>query len=895
MIQYLTVWGSNSNQELNIPERLGAPIGLNSNLVSGYRDISKFYLGNRHGVASKPSSQNYFKPLYSGIYITGYEKIIIPINTSWGDNTFFQREINRTIGNLNFYYDKFDLGIDTTYAIDVQLGLIHGFGADLILSDISRLTGQIVNWTFADLNSSGIPAGNLALYPRGFLDVKAGDRYVLALNSGKKITGWGNSGHPVISGQRYTGINAYGNIREISAGESHALVLFENGFISGWGDNSFSQLGIPENILSSGVKISTKLNYNLAMGLKAPSFTNITGNNLNRTAFNITGIGWSDFDKTVTGLEFQFSSDRSNWNSFVFPTGLNARNFLSFTGNNFPTGNINYYVRLTEYYNSLDEQLGWRNINFSGPINVRFRSVNMSYDGRNQTILMVSGNNRTYPYRSTDFGLVWQPITGISQIPFLNDHIKTTVKLSRFGNLQLIAGPRTAAGSGPYQVLLSRNSGINWTGLSGNGGFGNFSVNAINHINASEDFRVIAVARQDSFLIISHNTGTGWFQASGTTGAGSRNWEQIAMSENGGYMLASQVNNFQNNQVLFRSDNSGLSWTSTSGILSGGFAPVEMSKNGQIQIVGSANDGPLFISYDAGLTWRGTTVFQNRVPNASWRNIAMSRNGNYIIATNSNDKIFYSDNSGVYWSEIILTGRSVGPVAISSGGRYITAINAPSTSFINTVAVNGNFGLSGFGNSFFIKNTGSSSIFNPSGNTFNVWTDYRVIGWGGGDSLVATIPDKLKNERIIDIAAGYNNNLILTEKPIAENELKANIDLSRFLDSNVLVTGAGLTGFNRTYLLDGEANGRPLYRYYDEIFSFSRPTDILIFWNNVSWGLYSGLNNLIYFSENDVDYPWLGTWATNNIDYIPVPNILEVPLYVKPVPAPCVGFYFDTN
>jgi photosystem II stability/assembly factor-like uncharacterized protein len=877
MIQYLTVWGSNSNGELNIPERLGQPVGLNSNLVSGYRDISKFYLGARHGIASKPSSQNYFKPLYSGNVITGYEQIIVPINNTWGDNTFFQLLINRTIGNLTFYYDKFDLGNDTTYAIDAQLGLIHGFGFDLMFSDIFNATGQIVNWTSADFDSNGIPPGNLALYPRGFKDVKAGDGYVLALNSGNKITGWGNSGHPVISGQKYSAINTLGNIKEIAAGRSHALVLFNNGSISGWGDNSLGQLNFNNPMLKSGVKISTKLDYNLALGFKAPLITRITGNTNMR--FDVRGLGSFDPNRQITGLKFQFSLNRKDWESYVFPTGLNSMEFFSFTGGNLPTGDNNYYVRLVESYDTFCENTGWQQQTVSSS-NIGFRGLDMSFNGQYQTFVGASGG-QSYPFISSDYGKSWTQITGTGSRPGFWSDYAPAVKLSKSGNLQLIAGPRSASFSGPYRVFLSYDFGNNWTVVPGSDG------NALSYMDASDDFKVIAIPKlSGNFISISHNSGATWFHASG---AGSRdNWRNISVSDDGKYILAG-VN--ESNQALFKSANSGVSWTSTSGVLMDGFTPVKVSKNGQIQLAGATSNGLLHISRDYGSTWE---IAINDVE--QWLSIDISDDNKYLLATTNSQRFYRSENSGVSWDEINLSPfygvqPPVGIVAISSDGRYQSMVHK----FISAgifVYTNCNFGLNPVSGT--IENTGSASIYNPNKNIFDLWTDYRVFGWGGGNPNMAVIPERLKNERIIDIAAGYENNIILTENPIAEDEVKIiGTDTSNFLDSDVLVSGAGLVGINRAFFLDGESNDRPLYRLYTGV--PARSTNVVIFWNNTSWGLYSGLNNLIYYSLNNVEYPWLGEWEGDDYDYYPVPSILELPSFIEELPSPCTGFIFDIS
>jgi len=1414
MSQFLTVWGDNSNRQLEIPNRLGVPVGLNLNLVSGNSNTINFALGLRHGLVSSSGNVIYTKRLTNqNDVVTGYQQIPVPVISPWGDNSFSQLDIQRG----NFFYEKYDLGIDTTYIIDLQLGLIHGYGYDLLFSEVSNATGEIVNWADADFFNNGFTRQNLLLYPRGFKDVKAGDGYVLALDKNNKITGWGNSSNPVISGKQYEGLNPFDDIKQIAAGKTHSLVLFDNGLISGWGDNSLGQLNFNDKYFFSGAKISTKVNYNLAMGLKSPvilsiknsdvldgvglnslksiytstepfdselalleiqelldniynlsglgligpltgsgvleeseaidsisglstlsgdiltgSYTgfldltsdnlyaitlasglfipyneyNLSGEKINNNSFfgkkissnydgsiilsqssinnisgkiniftgsknnwslkqvlsgdrstfgfslsnnhdasiiavgsysgasfnntglglvyiytgnmtgnwrlkqilsgdnslktnldyfgwsvavnsggnticvggwgnsgnivnngalwiytgnsnnewrlkqklsgdaalNLTGqdyFGWSvatnndasviavggtkdinglgvngavwlytgsqstfwdlktkvvpksgisnypftginfgdnialsangnilavnapndgsgylffstgsvwlytgnnqsgwsqkqyinykniifenessffansislngngnmlsvgnsvtnlsnedniknlgtiftgnnsvewreaetlftersstginkfkiethivkktnytsgstvlfsdpenkdsnslysngvvyvlnDLNNfyqvnnlglsdwtikyfgtgnNISGIEVKSSLDRNNWSSTLFPTTNLILEDNVLLLNNFPTGDDNYYVKIVEYYDTSCENTGWKQQTVSST-DIGFRGLDMSFDGQYQTFVGVSGG-QSYPFISSDYGKSWAQITGTASRPGFWNGYAPAVKLSKSGNLQLIAGPRTAS-SGPSRVFLSYDFGNNWTVVPGSHG------DPLSYMDASDDFKVIAIPKlSGNFISISHNSGATWFHA---TGAGSRNnWSHISTSDDGKYILAA-VN--ESNQALFKSATSGVSWTSTSGVLSGGFIPVKVSKNGQIQLAGATSDGRLHISRDYGSTWQ---IAINDVE--QWLSIDISDDNKYLLATTNNQRFYRSENSGVSWGEIDLSPfygvqPPVGTVAISSDGRYQSVVHK-SISAGRFVYTNCNFGLNPVSGT--IQNTGSTSIYNSNKNIFDRWTDYRVFGWGGGDPSIAVIPESLKNERIIDIVAGYENNLVLTENPIAIEELRVSSLVGEFLSSRLLVTGAAENEssykgdlFNQIYTLDSVINEKPSYRYFSGNSVPPVSTSLTIFWNDIYWGIYSGFN-LIYYNPDDVLYPWLSqNWLVaeefiNNFEYLPAPtSVFEISnTGVSIIIPPCTGFIFDTD
>jgi len=332
MNKYLVTWGSNSNKQLYNPGVVS--LMQIANISSGGRNIESVSIGYQHSLAQSSADSNGFK------YLVG-----------WGKNTFGEIEINS-----EYSYKNYDAGINTTYAVDNN-GRLHGYGYDLIFSDVSLYTGIILNWPFINSNSIFFPENGglpqlLSRYPNIFDSVSAGSGYVIALTIDGKITGWGNSGNPVISGNRYTNINSLDFVTGVSAGHTHALALLKNGIITGWGDNSYNQLNFDTGRMS-GVKVSTRGNENLFMGLYYPLITNISTG-----VYNVNHTGWLiNYKKTknITGLIIQRSLDGISWVSDK-KTGFN--NFNLITGSGYQLNNNDYYVRLIGLNSNLTENTG---------------------------------------------------------------------------------------------------------------------------------------------------------------------------------------------------------------------------------------------------------------------------------------------------------------------------------------------------------------------------------------------------------------------------------------------------------------------------------------------------------------------------------------------------------
>lgn len=97
--------------------------------------------------------------------------------------------------------------------------------------------------------------------------------------------------------------------------------------------------------------------------------------------------------------------------------------------------------------------------------------------------------------------------------------------------------------------------------------------------------------------------------------------------------------------------------------------------------------------------------------------------------------------------------------------------------------------------------------------------------------------------------------------------------------SNVLVSGAGTSAVNGTYLVDGTFNGKTRYTLVGGVTGANS-----IAWYGTTWQIVSTTGQ--YTSFNDVAYPWLVTsWLTSGGSN-PVPTVTEISQ-----PSPLSNYY----
>jgi len=120
-------------------------------------------------------------------------------------------------------------------------------------------------------------------------------------------------------------------------------------------------------------------------------------------------------------------------------------------------------------------------------------------------------------------------------------------------------------------------------------------------------------------------------------------WYTIASSADGRKLVAAAYGG-----SLWRSTDSGLSWTALSGAPVGGWNSVASSSDGTtLAAVIFMNN--IWLSTNSGTTWTGQTG--GAPADASWQAIASSSDGTNLVAVANGGNIWLSTNSGTTWTQ----------------------------------------------------------------------------------------------------------------------------------------------------------------------------------------------------------------------------------------------------
>jgi hypothetical protein len=190
---------------------------------------------------------------------------------------------------------------------------------------------------------------------------------------------------------------------------------------------------------------------------------------------------------------------------------------------------------------------------------------------------------------------------------------------------------------------------------------------SINKNFNSDTFQYVAT---DGVIMNSSNSGISW-----SINLPFNNYISVAMNENGQYRSAlvssciweSMDANFSTlcpitGLKIVNSNDYGNTWlVSDFSQLSGVWSKILMNDVGNMRVVISENTSDLLISYNSGVTWTNS----NTLAAIGFRNIAMNKDGKYLIALGKNNlniqngsRIYFSNNSGQTW----ITGFQYKPI-----------------------------------------------------------------------------------------------------------------------------------------------------------------------------------------------------------------------------------------
>lgn len=178
----------------------------------------------------------------------------------------------------------------------------------------------------------------------------------------------------------------------------------------------------------------------------------------------------------------------------------------------------------------------------------------------------------------------------------------------------------------------------------------------------SADGMKIAAAPDGGYVQTSSDGGQTWQER---TGSGSRAWRKIVSSDSGNKLAA------MTNGSIYVSTDSGATWTTNSPVRSV-WSSLDISGDGSNILAGDSVSvsGGLWRSSDDGATW--TQTYNNT---RNWMGMAISQDGMTAIASSSAYRLAKTTDGGASWTLItsvgLLTWRDV---AISNSGTTIYAV-----------------------------------------------------------------------------------------------------------------------------------------------------------------------------------------------------------------------------
>lgn len=215
-------------------------------------------------------------------------------------------------------------------------------------------------------------------------------------------------------------------------------------------------------------------------------------------------------------------------------------------------------------------------------------------------------------------------------------------------------------------------------------------------------------------IYISHDAGVNWSRRDIA-----RDWRGCAMNGDGTIQFAVSIGD---NGGVFRSTDSGLTWTATS-LGTGNWYGIAVSYDGTKVMAIAPNAAGAYLSTDGGTTWvnkPGVQIFSGFVPTL----LRASDDFSVLMAIDtSNKRIIRSTNMGTSWSFVGPSTYNVVSCAMSADGTTI---------YVGTA---GTAGQNGVGNTRALKSTDGGSTWSELTNSPSVvWYD---ISCSRDGSLVA--------------------------------------------------------------------------------------------------------------------------------------------------------------
>jgi hypothetical protein len=352
-------------------------------------------------------------------------------------------------------------------------------------------------------------------------------------------------------------------------------------------------------------------------------------------------------------------------------------------------------------------------------------SVASSSDGKNLVAVIYNTSGTSGIYTSNNYGATWAktsaPAASWKSVVLISDVINGTKIVAVSNTVNGSTGIFTSSDSGvtwtnqpsansaqwrgivsssdgKKQFLISErsiyktnDSGVTWTKTSA-------PIANWNKVSSSSDGTKLVAGINNttqginSGIYTSSDSGVTWTKSTDTKAAPAATWRGLASSSDGTKLVAViSDTNTTNSTGIWRSDDSGATWTKSEGTNAAPAANwynVASSSDGKnlVAVIYNTNTSypnGIWRSNDSGVTWRKSEG-TNAAPAANWRSVASSEDGTKLVAvisdtnTTNSTGIWRSDDSGATWTKS--EGTNAAPaanwrsVASSYDGKYLVAV-----------------------------------------------------------------------------------------------------------------------------------------------------------------------------------------------------------------------------
>ena len=242
-------------------------------------------------------------------------------------------------------------------------------------------------------------------------------------------------------------------------------------------------------------------------------------------------------------------------------------------------------------------------------------------------------------YLSSNYGV------SFTQISYFGTNLFNSAALSSNGQFQMVLG----GSGGTSYVWVSINYGVNWNIVASDiyGGYISCAIDS-----SGGTFLVGGGAGGSAYIIRSTNQGANWTYVLSGSNYG-LSTSDININATNGWAIAAWIGTNPSEGYLWKSSNSGASWSQiTSGSAQNAWT---------VSILNTTVSGLAlydlyspYTSYIQSVTGPGP-IFMNTVgnllasPSLTWRDLANSDNGTYILAGTLNSGLYLSTDGGSTW------------------------------------------------------------------------------------------------------------------------------------------------------------------------------------------------------------------------------------------------------